>query len=226
MKKSAVATGVKQLFSVFWCDIIPSEECYLCFKGGYTMTQQKTFRSSLNGFNREDVVTYIEYLNSTHTAEINQLNSELDYFRNRQPISRDIDEVAGRKFGQQEEVIEQQAARIRELFDRCKELEEKLQAVLDQQNSAQARAEEELEAYRRAERMERQAKERAEQLCQQANGALADASIRVDEAAEQIAQMSDRVMEQLAMLQKAVSGTKVAMKEASQIMYAIRPEEE
>ena len=190
------------------------------------MAQQKTFRSALNGFNREDVVAYIEYLNSTHATEINQLHSELDFLRNRQPVTPDGDEAAARKASQQEEVIEQQAARIRELFDRCRELEEKLQAVVDQQNSAQARAEEELEAYRRAERAERQAKERAAQLYQQANGALAEASIRVDEAAEQIGQMTDRVMEQLAQLQNAVSGTKVALKEASQTMYAIRPEEE
>ena len=201
------------------------------------MAQQQTFRSALNGFNREDVVAYIEYLNSVHAAEINQLNSEMEFLRNRQPAANA--EPVAEKNGLQNEVIEQQAARIRELFDRCNELEakltaaeeaqahaeEKLQAVLTQQNSFQARAGEELEAYRRAERMERQAKERAEQLYQQANGALAEASIRVDEAAGQIGEMSDRVMEQLAQLQSAVAGTKAAMKEAAQMLYTIRPEE-
>ena len=204
------------------------------------MAQQKTFRIALNGFNREDVVSYIEYLNSTHTAEINQLNSELNFFRNRQPVAEVTPEATAAPDGQQSEMIEQQAARIRELFDRCNELEEKLsaaeeakahaeeklQAVLTQQTTFQSRTNEELEAYRRAERIERQAKERAEQMYQQTNGALAEASIRVDEAAAEIGQMSDRVMEQLALLQKAVSGTKEAMKEAAQMMYAIRPEED
>ena len=204
------------------------------------MAQQKTFRTALNGFNREDVVSYIEYLNSTHAAEINQLNSELNFFRNRQSAAEYIPESTGVQGEQQSGVIEQQAARIRELFDHCKELEEqlaaaeeakahaeeKLQAALSQQSFAQSRTNEELEAYRRAERLERVAKERAEQLYQQTNGALSEASIRVDEAAEEIGQLSDRVMEQLALLQNAVSGTKEAMEEATRIMYAIRPKEE
>lgn len=190
------------------------------------MAQQQTFRSALNGFNREDVVSYIEYLNSVHAAEINRLNSELEFARSRQHEEENDPETSAAKVAQQDEVIEQQAARIRELFDRCRELEEKLKVVVDQQEAARSRAEEELEAYRRAERMERQAKERAEQMYQQANGALADASVRVDEAAGQIGDMSDRVMEQLTLLQKAVFGTKEAMKEAAQILYAIRPEEE
>ena len=78
---------------------------------------QMNFRSSINGFNRDDVVHYIEYLNTKHTAEINQMNSELDYLRTQQPatVSSDL-----------EETIAQQASRIRELFDRCKQLEQEL----------------------------------------------------------------------------------------------------
>ena len=200
---------------------------------------QQTFRSALNGFNREDVVNYIEYLNSVHTAEINQLHSELDFLRNREPVVEVTSVVDEEAMAQQNEVIQQQASRIRELFDYCKELEEKLaaadeakahadeklQAVVTQQKSFQARANEELEAYRRAERIERQAKERAEQLYQQSNGALAEASIRVEEAASQIGQLSDMVMAQIAQLQNAVCGTKQAMKEASQILYTIHPQE-
>lgn len=202
------------------------------------MAQQQTFRSALNGFNREDVVSYLEYLNSVHAAEINQLNSELNFCRNRQPVTEYIPETADHA-EQLNEVIAQQAARIRELFDRCRELEEKLaaaeeakahaeeklQAVLTQQTTFHSRTNDELEAYRRAERIERLAKERAEQLYQQANGALAEATVRVDEAAGQIGQLSDQVMAQIAQLQHAVSGTKQAMQEATQIMYAICPEE-
>ena len=204
------------------------------------MAQQQTFRSALNGFNREDVVNYIEYLNTVHTAEINQLHSELEFLRNREPVVAVTPVVDEEAMAQQNDMIQQQASRIRELFDRCKELEdklaaaeeakahaeEKLQAVVIQQNSFQTRANEELEAYRRAERIERQAKERAEQLYQQSNGALAEASVRVEEAASQIGQLSDMVMAQITQLQNAVCGTKQAMKDASQILYTIRPKEE
>ena len=204
------------------------------------MTQQQTFRSALNGFNREDVVHYIEYLNSVHTAEINQLRSELEFLRNREPATEAAPVLDTTAMAQQNEMIQQQASRIRELFDRCKELEdklasaeeaathaeEKLQAVVSQQNCFPSRANEELEAYRRAERIERQAKERAEQLYQQSHGALAEASVRVEEAAGQIDQLSDKVMEQIAQLQRAVYGTKQAMKDASQILYTIHPQDE
>lgn len=193
---------------------------------------QQTFRSALNGFNREDVVRYIEYLNSVHTAEVNQLNSELNFLRNKQPVAAPVVDN-----GENDALVEQQATRIRELFDRCRELEtrlaeaqeekthaeEKLQAVLTQQSNLQNRTNEELEAYRRAERIERQAKERAERLYHQTNGALADASIKVDEAAGQIGQLSDQVMAQLAQLQEAVAGSKQALKDAANTMYTIRP---
>ena len=203
------------------------------------MTQQ-TFRSALNGFNREDVVHYIEYLNSVHTAEINQLNSELEFLRNQEPEAPAPVEVPAPDTTETDALIEQQATRIRELFDRCKELEaelkeaqeakihaeEKLQAVVTQQASVQARVNEELEAYRRAERIERLAKERAERLYHQTNGALADASIKVDEAAGQIGQLTDLVITQLTQLQEAVASSKQALKDAADTMYTIRPGEE
>ena len=40
------------------------------------MAEARIFRSALNGFNREDVVRYIESLNAKHTALVNQLTSE------------------------------------------------------------------------------------------------------------------------------------------------------
>ena len=224
---------------------------------------QQTFRSALNGFNREDVVRYIEYLNSVHAAEINQLNSELEFLRSKQ-VAESMNVPSG-ELAESEALIEQQAIRIRELFDQTRELEqkmaeiqeekarmeaelaeaqeertrmeaklaeaqedrahaeEKMQAVMLQQNSVQSRTSEELEAYRRAERIERLAKERAERMYHQTNGALADASIKVDEAAGQIGQLSDLVMAQLAQLQDAVAGSKQALKDAANTMYTIRP---
>ena len=217
------------------------------------MPTQPNFRSAFNGFNREDVVHYIEYLNAKHAAEISQMNSELDYLRTKEPqalptpVAADTTEL--------ENVISQQASRIRELFDRCTQLEAELAVAqenrselaqqLDQQiHSSQkekaemvqqldeaqqkqisykSRLEDELEAYRRAERTERFARERAELLYQQANGALADATAQVDNAAQEVSQMTDLVMTQLAQLQDAVSGSKQALRDAAATMYTIRP---
>lgn len=202
---------------------------------------QQTFRSAFNGFNRDDVVRYIDYLNTKHTSEIAQLSSELEYLRGAQQPEPAAPEAA--PLPEDESVIEEQAGRIRELFDRCRELEQQLadaeaekaalkgeleqvrsqmETAAQQQVSFQSRMEEELGAYRRAERTERLARERAERMYQQANGALADATVKVDDAATQIGELSDRVISQLSELQGAVSSSKQALRDAAATMYTIR----
>ena len=187
------------------------------------MANQMNFRTALNGFNREDVVHYIQFLNSKHAADLNQLNAELLYLRNKQ---------AEQPAPKTDEIVEQQAARIRELFDRCAALEQELEtakaanvqlAAQIQQDSGRNRLEEELEAYRRAERTERYARERADNLYRQANGALADATVKVDEAAQQFSQMTDNVVAQLSDLQNAIAGSKQALRDAAATLYTIRP---
>ena len=86
---------------------------------------QQTFRSAFNGFNREDVVRYIEYLNAQHASEINRLNSELAFLRDQaeQPAPEAPENP------EKDQLIEQQAARIRELFDRCKEQEQQIEQL-------------------------------------------------------------------------------------------------
>ena len=212
------------------------------------MAVQQNFRSALNGFNREDVVRYIEYLNSKHVAEINRLNSELDFLRSQKAP------VAEAPAGEVDPALEQQAARIRELFDENNALkaeksglEEQLTAVMAENEQLQAQLEAareendraasaleqknsaagaELEAYRRAERTERLARERADQMYRQASGIIADATVRVDETAGQIGELTDRVLKQLLELQNTVSGSKQALQDAAAAMYAIRPETE
>ena len=101
-----------------------------------------------------------------------------------------------------------------------------LAAYVQQQNSGHNRLEDELEVYRRAERTERVARERAEQMYRQANAVLADATVKVDDAAALISQVSDKVSGQLADLQFAVTGSKQALCDAVATMYAIRPDNE
>lgn len=187
------------------------------------MANQMNFRTALNGFNREDVVHYIQFLNSKHAADLNQLNAELLYLRNKQ---------AEKPAPKTDDIVEQQAARIRELFDRCAALEQELEAAKaenDQlaaqvhQDSVRCKQEDELEAYRRAERTERYARERADNLYRQANGALADATVKVDEAAHQFSQMTDNVVAQLSDLQNAIASSKQALRDAAATLYTIRP---
>ena len=86
--------------------------------------------------------------------------------------------------------------------------------------------ENELEAYRRAERIERLAQERAAQMSDRANAVLADATVEVDEAAALIAQISEKVMSQLTELQAAVSGSNQSLRDAAASLCSIRPDTE
>ena len=209
------------------------------------MSNKKTFRSALNGFNREDVVHYIEYINAQHSAQVNQLTAELEQLRGKlaevpeAPAAVEIPDVREELQAAAEENARLEA-RLQAMLEEKTELEEQLraalsekyQAVLDRdaalakQVNTQSRMEEELEAYRRAERAERLAKERAEKVYHQVNGVLADATVKVDEAAATIGGLSDQVMAQLNQLQTAVVGSKQALEDAVNTMYALRPTEE
>ena len=165
------------------------------------------FRSALSGFNRQDVVQYIEYLNAKHTAQLNQLNSEIEFLR--QQLDR--------------QAPQQDTSAIEELEARCAQLEQERDAALEGQSKTPTEAE--LEAYRRAERTERIAKERSEQIYRQATATLADATARVDETAVQIAAVADSVKAQLDQLQNAVDSSKASLADAAAVMAAIRPED-
>ena len=175
------------------------------------MTMPQNFRSAFNGFNREDVVHYIEYINARHNAEVKQLKSELDLLQSQQDEMPDVS------------ALEAELAALREERDQLLEKIAQLEAQPVAPATVTTSAELELETYRRAERMERVARERAEQVYFQANAALADATVKVDAAALQISQMSEAVLNQLNGLQLAVNNSKQALSDASATMYAIRP---
>lgn len=206
------------------------------------MSENLNFRSAFNGFHREDVVHYIEYLNTKHAAEVNQLNTQLEQLKAQNAVPADVAELqeqlaAAQEINDQlqaqiaeleercgaasEAEIETEAAPEQNLEARCKELERQLKEA--QAASAQFHFTQELEAYRRAERAEREAKERAEVVYHQAHGALADATVKVDEAFSQIGELADRVSEQLSQLQEAVTVSRQALSDASASLYTIAP---
>ena len=83
----------------------------------------------------------------------------------------------------------------------------------------------ELEAYRRAEKAERAAKERSEHIYRQATATLAQATAQVDDAAGRVQELVDRVTGQITDLQAAVALSKSALLDAATTMYSIRPED-
>ena len=129
------------------------------------MAASQNFRSAFNGFNREDVVHYIEYLNAKHTAEVNQLQSELDFLntklesaRQNTQLQTQLDEALAAieaLKAERDDALAKANAIDPALEDRCAQLETQLRAAEEAKNTALQQAakcqvEQELEAYRRA----------------------------------------------------------------------------
>lgn len=178
------------------------------------MAELQNFRSAFNGFNREDVVHYIEYLNNKHNGEVGQLKNQV------LELQAEL------------EAMRAKPSREEELADQLKQEQERsaaLQAEADElrrqlsEAKAKPQTEEELEAYRRAERAERVANDRVSRMYEQANGALADAAVQVEASADQISELADSVVGQLAQLQSAIISGKATMKNASASLYAVKP---
>ena len=177
------------------------------------MSAPQKFRSAFNGFNREDVVHYLEYVNSKHKAEVNQLTSELEYLRTRQEPVQPSQEQADTISALQQERDALQA-QVAELTARCE--------ALEQNAPASCSASEELEVYRRAERTERMARERADLIYRQANGVVAEASVRVNDMAMQVAPMAEKILTQVAELQSTIASGKQSLQEAAVILSTLR----
>ena len=200
------------------------------------MSTPQNFRSAFNGFNREDVVHYLEYINTKHNNQVSQLTSENQELRIAlaQKNAEDQTELVESLQNQRDDLAGQLEAEKQHCAELTRQLEA-LQAQYDAlaENASAAPAEpsevmnalasEELEAYRRAERIEREARERAELVYFQANSVLKEASAKVDGISSDITDMADQVMMQLTQLQIAVSSSKQALQDASSIMGTIRP---
>ena len=197
------------------------------------MSTPQNFRSAFNGFNREDVVHYLEYINTKHNNQVSQLTAENQELRAAaQQPTEDQSELVASLQAQCDELtaqLEAERSRIAELTGQLEALQTRCQELESQAGTAvpaetiSVLASEELEAYRRAERIEREAKERAELVYFQANGVLTEATGKVESISTDITDMADQVMRQLTQLQMAVSSSKQALQDASSIMNTIRP---
>lgn len=174
------------------------------------MAAFQNFRGAVGGFNREDVVRYIEYINNKHSSQINQLNTEM------QALQEELAQLRGQT---------DLSAQLEEANARIAQLEQERDALSAQveQLADRPQTDSELEAYRRAERAERIAADRVAQLYQQANGALADATAKADETATQVGELTDALMAQLQQLQSVLSSGGNSMRDAAAALFAIRP---
>ena len=190
------------------------------------------FRSSLHGFNRQDVANYLEYLNNRHAAQVNQLNTDLEALRRQAEAPAENPQHAALETRCQE--LEQQLAAARKERDEAlaqkEAVEQKLEAAQRDREEALLRssgekldANRELEAYRRAERTERVARERAEQVYSETSTVLTQASNRIEAALRQMTGISQQVTGQLDTLQTAIASSRLALQDAAQTIDKLKP---
>ena len=212
------------------------------------MADFSKFRTSIGGFHRGDVADYIEAMAIEHKKDLRRLNDaneklesekaalEAELASAKEELERKTAELKITKeedasLQQQIESLAQEAA---ELAQRAADAEEKA-AALESAQDAQAPGEDadeaacdaetnlpekELEAYRRAEAMERNALSRAErlkakltQLCEGARTRYTDSGEELEALTQDLTSVLDRMRDTLADLQVAFDETENAFDE-------------
>ena len=174
----------------------------------------QTFRTAFGGFHKEDVVRYLEYLNNKHQNQVNQLNTEIAQLRaGQEALNPDVQEEISRLEAENQQL----RAQKEDLERRCDELTARLE------NSQPAETGQELDAYRQAERIQKEAREQVELLYFQANHILSQTNTRLDQASGDLTRLTDEVMGQITQLQVAVSSGKQALQDASSVLSTLRP---
>ena len=192
----------------------------------------QNFRSSLHGFNRQDVANYLEYLNNRHAAQVNQLNTDLEELRRQvqtpaadpqrlilESRCRELEQQLRQAQSERDEALAQKEEALRKLEDARKDREDALLRVSGEKLDANR----ELEAYRRAERTERVARERAEQVYSETGTVLTQASNRIDTTLRQMTGISRQVSTQLDTLQAAISSSRLALQDAADTIEKLKP---
>ncbi len=203
------------------------------------MAAPQNFRSALNGFNREDVVNYIAYITNKHETKINQLNTEVAQ------LQQERDELQMQV--QQEKEASSELEQLRQQVDALKEqlserdiqielLEEELESekkkvVPSAANACQpkndaARLAEELNAYRRAESVERRAREQVNQMFDKACATLADTSVCLENATGKICDLEELILQNLSALQETIAESKTELANSAVAIASIRPEKD
>jgi hypothetical protein len=113
------------LFSRIKYDIIQKIQTHK-IQEDLSMDTPRNFRSAFNGFNREDVVHYIEYMNSRHSTQLQELNGELEFLREKLTAA----EAAPAVNSEMIDRLNAALLRIGELEARCAALEQEKQEAL------------------------------------------------------------------------------------------------
>lgn len=161
----------------------------------------ETFRTSLHGFNRTDVVQFIQKMTTAHEKELRLREEEND--RMRQELDALREEAA--QLRAQNEVL---TAQVEELSQAAPEPAAQPAPEAPAAAPAAEIAEKELAAYRRAEGVERKARERAEATTRLLKNVFAKANERLNAGSEEFSSAVETLRADYARLQQLLADAK------------------
>ena len=210
------------------------------------MNEPQTFRSAFNGFHREDVVNHIAYMSNKHETQVNQLRSEAEALRTELASLREQMDVDSDRQDRLAELEQTQANRdaeltsVREELDAANQLQneqaEQLAALREELEAAREAAEkapieksashrDELRAYRRAETVERQARDRVNDLFPSATPALRGAGATLGDTNAAFEALAEKFRSDLVELMNTIDSGKNALCAAADTLDGLRPED-
>lgn len=195
------------------------------------MSEVSKFRTAVSGFNRADVVHYIETLSADHHKALRALRDERDALaaENAQLQARydalqaDNDALQAQlaqtqadndALGEQLNALAAEGAQLAKQLQDAQELAASASDDPTEQELQPSLPEKELAAYRRAEQTERNAAVRARRVYDQLSTLCEEARSRYAEAGEEIAALSDDLATGLGRLQDAFAEVQVIFDDA------------
>ncbi len=219
------------------------------------MNAPQNFRSSFNGFNREDVVNHISYMSTKHETLVNQLRSEADALRQeledlRAQMGASDDMEA--RVAELEQTVTDRDAEVAEARAETLAVREELalaNQLMNEQAEAMAALREELEeareaaakpaaieksanhwdelrAYRRAETVERRARERVNQLYDHANEALRQTEQELGNTNATFDALAEQFRADLVALMENIEAGRTTLTAAAKTLDTLRPTED
>ena len=211
------------------------------------MYEPQTFRSSFNGFHREDVVNHIAYMTTKHENQLKSLREENEALRTeaeglRAQIGENAEQSA--RVPELEQTIAERDAELAEAYAELDAVNSQLAEQTKQLDALRAQLEDakmaaksgtpieqsashwdELRAYRRAEVVERQARERVNGLYNGASYALRNAGKTLDQTNGAFGELAEKFRADLVALMEMIDTGRDALSGAADTLDGLRLEE-
>ncbi len=179
----------------------------------------QSFRSAFHGFNREDVVRFLETTVAKHGAQVHELEDEI------KRLEGELEQARQKEDPKMPEELEALRQENEELKKQVEELENQLTAPQPEPQQDKQWEAEELAAYRRAENVERQARTRAAHLSEKIDALMEELTSRLEGNGLQIDAATESMGKALEELQTALDGAKNILASGIETLHKLEQEE-